>query len=64
MNPDHKGKADDLSREMFVHINRLRTCCDKLLANKYPLDVWNEVHTLRSLVGQIDNAADRWREMS
>lgn len=62
MNPDRKGKADLLRREIFVHLSQLRERCDGLLTEKYPLDVFNEVPALRSLVGQIDSAARRWRD--
>lgn len=62
MNQDRESKRDLLRREIFVHLSELRERCDGLLAAKYPLDVYNEIHALRSLVGQVDAAARRWRE--
>lgn len=62
MRQDSESKKDLLRREIFVHLSELRERCDGLLAAKYPLDVYNEVHALRSLVGQLDSAARRWRE--
>ncbi len=64
MNQDREGEAELLRREMFIHLSELRDRCDGLIAAKYPLDVFNEVHALRSLVGQIDSAARRWRDSS
>ena len=62
MNQDRESKTDLYRREMFVHLSSLRERCDGLLSAKYPLDVFNEVDALRSLVGQIGSAARRWRE--
>ncbi len=62
MNQDRESKKDLYRREMFVHLSSLRDRCDGLIAAKYPLDVFNEVPALRSLIGQIDSASKRWRE--
>ena len=64
MNPDHDSQAEILKREMFTHLAELQDRCDQLIAAKYPLSVYNEVPALRSLVGQIDSAARRWRNIS
>ncbi len=64
MNQDRETPADALKREMFTHLEELRDRADSLIAAKYPLDVFNQVHSLRSIVGQIDSAARRWRDIS
>lgn len=63
MNQDRDSPKDVLKREMFTHLSELRDRCDSLIASKYPLDVYNEVHFLRSIVGQIAAAAERFRRM-
>ncbi len=62
MNQDRESKSDLARREMYVHLASLRDRCDGLLAAKYPLDVFNEVDALGSLVGQIRSATRRWRD--
>ncbi len=64
MNQDKETPAETLKREMFVHLATLRDRCDELVAARYPLGVYNDVPALRSLVGQIDSAARRWRDIS
>lgn len=63
MNPDRRGgRAEELHREIFVHLAELRDRCDGLLASRCALDVYNKVNSLRSLIGQIDSASMRWRD--
>jgi hypothetical protein len=64
MNQDRDTQSDILKREMFTHLADLRDRCESLIAAKYPLEVYNQVHSLRSLVGQIASAADRYRRYS
>ncbi len=61
MNQDKEPPAELLKREMFTHLSELRDRCDLLMAAGYAMEVYNQVHSLRSLVGQIASAADRYR---
>ncbi len=64
VNQDRESRTDALKREMLAHLCDLRDRCDSLIAAKYPLNIYNEIPALRSLLGQIDSAAKRWRDIS
>jgi len=61
---DEEPKTELLKREMYTHLANLRDRCSGLIASGYPLDVYNQAQSLRSLAGQIESAARRWRDMS
>ncbi len=64
MNQDRIAVKDDVRREIMTHLLELQERCAGLLAAKDPFSVYNEVAGLRSLVGQIDSAAQRYRQLA
>lgn len=64
MNEEIDTPAELLKREMYTHLATLRDRCDSLLASKHPMDVYNEVQGLKSLVGQIASTSWRYRKIS
>ena len=64
MNQDRVSVKDEVRRQIMTHLSELQERCNDLLAAKDPFSVYNNVAGLRSLVGQIDSAARRYRSLS
>jgi hypothetical protein len=64
MNQDKLAVKDEARREIMTHLSTLQDRCGELLAARDPFSVYNEVGGLRSLVGQIDSAAQRYRRLA
>jgi hypothetical protein len=64
VNQEKVAEQTLLLREMFTHISELRDRCEMLMADGHGLQVYNQIHSLRSLVGQIASAAERYRRTS
>jgi hypothetical protein len=54
-------EKDESGREVLTHLETLKERCSGLLAARDPFSVYNSVHALKSLVGQIESAARRYR---
>jgi hypothetical protein len=64
MNQDRIAIRDQAVREIMTHLAELNSRCLELLSVQDPLNVYNHISGLRSLVGQIDSATKRWRELT
>jgi hypothetical protein len=65
MNPDRQAIKDEACREIFTHIIDLRDRCNTL-SGPYqdPIAVFNSLHSLKSILGQIESASERYRKYS
>ncbi len=61
MNLKEETVSERAKKEMFVHLAELYEECESLLASRDGVAVYNGLQKLRSLIGQIDNAAQRYR---
>lgn len=61
MNQEPQTDKQIFEREMFVHIENLRARCQRILESADPFEVYNNVQSIRSIAGQVEKAAARWR---
>ena len=59
-----ESPKDSARRQIMTHLAELHERCGDLLAARDPFGVYNSVSGLRSLVGQIDSAARRYRNLA
>lgn len=55
---------DDVRREIMRHLTELHDRCEELIAARDPFSVHNSIHGLKSLVGQLDTASRRYRQIA
>lgn len=53
-----------VTSEMFAYVSEICEVSEGMLADYHAIRVVNEVHRLKSLVGQLESAARRYREMA
>lgn len=61
---DDEPLSETYKREMYTHLDHLRERCSKLIESGDPLDIFNQVQSIRSIAGQLDAAARRWKTFS
>jgi hypothetical protein len=57
-------RKENARRELFVHLGDIQDLCESLLAARDPFSAYNEMHRLRSLAGQAEFAAKRYRDIA
>lgn len=64
MNSDNDSIKENSRRDIMRHLTDLHDRCEELIAARDPFSVHNSIHGLKSLIGQLDTAARRYRQVA